>query len=102
MNQTQLEAVAAGFIQALYESVAVRTSWYAIQQSGNWAGLGALIQETLGLAVTPTMTDIAAMSAYAAPASYVAASPTSVQGEDSRVQANIIFNGAQNGGSTRA
>jgi hypothetical protein len=91
MNQIQQEAVAAGFIQALYESEEVRNSWVASQSDG-WVGLGALIQQTLGLAQTPSAADLAAMRTYSE--SYEPASPTIVQVEDDRINSICIFNGA--------
>lgn len=97
MNQTQLEAVAAGFVQALYESGAVRSSWSALAAAGNWAGVCQLIQQTLGLAQQPTLNDLAAMRTYTQ--TYVPASPTTVQDDYPSIDGGIIFNGAD--GNTR-
>jgi hypothetical protein len=91
MNQIQQIAVAAGFVQALYESDDVRDLWVASLQSTDWAGLCVLIQQTLGLAQTPSEDDLAAMRTYVA--TYTPASPTTVQGEDPRVLAAYVFNG---------
>jgi hypothetical protein len=93
MNETQRKAVAAGFIQALYEDSTVRDAWVKCRQN-DWAGLGALIQTTLGLAQTPSDDDIDAMRSYAAP-KYYCATPVDVENRDSRVEAVCVFNGAQ-------
>ncbi len=91
MNPTQQKAVAAGFIQALYEDKNVRDAWVTCMKN-KWAGLGALIQATLGLKEAPTDADIAAMRAYAADA-YYCATPDDVQQRDDRVNAVVVFNG---------
>lgn len=90
MNPTQQNAAAAGFIQALSDSAALRAQWVEIQSNG-WAGLGELIQSTLGLAVTPTAADLAAMRTYSE--NYTPASPTDLAGEVPSVNPVCIFNG---------
>jgi hypothetical protein len=91
MNQTQVKAAAAGFIQALYEDASVRSAWVKCRNN-KWAGLGELIQATLGLTQTPTNADIAAMHDYAA-SKYYCATPADVQQRDSQVEAPYVFNG---------
>ncbi len=91
MSPTQQNAAAAGFIQALYDSATLRAQWVEIQSNG-WEGLGALIQSTLGLAVTPSDADLAAMRIYSK--SYTPASPADLAGEDPSVNPVCIFNGA--------
>jgi hypothetical protein len=91
MDQTQVKAVAAGFIQALFEDVEVRNGWVTCRKH-NWDGLGALIQTTLGLKEPPVDADIEAMRAYAAD-EYFCATPDNVQAKDARVEAAYVFNG---------
>jgi hypothetical protein len=91
MNDTQLKAVAAGFIQALFEDVEVRNAWVNCMKN-NWKGLDALIQSTLGLAQLPVAADIEAMRAYAA-GEYFCATPDNVHAKDTRVEAAYVFNG---------
>jgi hypothetical protein len=91
MNQTQVIAVAAGFIQALYEDANVRKAWVTCKNN-KWAGLAKLIQATLGLTQTPTDADIAAMRNYVA-SKYYCATPADVQQRDSEVEAPYVFNG---------
>jgi hypothetical protein len=91
MNPTQCKAVAAGFIQALFEDIEVRNGWVTCMKN-NWKGLGAFIQATLGLAQTPTDADINAMREYAAD-EYFCATPDNVQAKDARVEAPYVFNG---------
>lgn len=93
MNDLQQKAAVAGFVQALAESEEARNKWLSYFQAQDWVGLRLFIQETLGLAYTPSPEDLDAMRAYANV--YTAASPSTLHEGDERIPATYVFDGAQ-------
>jgi hypothetical protein len=91
MNDIQRKAAAAGFIQALKESVDVRDQWLAYRYSYDWLGLRLFIQETLQLTQTPSPDDLEAMRNYAA--EHLQTEADAVARIDKRILPKYIFNG---------
>jgi hypothetical protein len=63
MTETQRHAVAAGFLHVLQTKPDVYAQWMKIAKD-DYAGIGKLIQDTMGLAQTPSKDDLNAMAAY--------------------------------------
>lgn len=93
MTQQQCEAVAAGFITALIDSPATRNAWVTVANARDWPGLRTLIAQTLGLAGTPTQSDLDVMRAYADTDPTMGFQTTELTLLDPRVAPAILFNG---------
>lgn len=63
MTDTQQRAVAAGFMHVLQTHADVYAQWEKIPKD-DYAAIGKLIQDTMGLAQTPSQADIHAMASY--------------------------------------
>lgn len=64
MTETQHKAVVAGFFHALKTSPDVFGEWMNTNKDDHHA-VGALVQKTLGLAATPSPSDLDAMAKHA-------------------------------------
>ena len=93
MNQTQCQAVAAGFIHALKHSPDARDEWVEVAGRSDWPALRALIGKTLALADVPTEADLAAMSAHAA--DHLIPERQALAGSDERMLPQLLFNGLE-------
>jgi hypothetical protein len=65
VTETQQHGAAAGFLHVLHTSPDVFQKWIELQK-GDYAGIGSLLQESLGLAETPTPDDLHAMTTHIA------------------------------------
>jgi hypothetical protein len=64
MNPDQIRNVATGFLNVLRNHDDVYAAWEKIASSGDYAAIGALVQNAMHLATTPTKADLDAMDAY--------------------------------------
>lgn len=63
MTEIQQRATAAGFLHALHTSPDLFKEWMGIKKD-DYAAIGKLIQKSVGLAETPSTSDIHAMASY--------------------------------------
>ena len=63
MTETQRHAVAAGFLHVLQTKPDVYAQWMKIAKD-DYAGIGKLIQDTMGLAQAPGKDDLTEMANY--------------------------------------
>lgn len=63
MTSVQHRAIAAGFLHALQTTPALFQQWNALAKDDD-AAIGALVQETCGLAAQPSKSDIESMAGY--------------------------------------
>lgn len=64
MTAQQIKNVAAGFVHVLIKHPEVYDAWVPVARSGDVAGIGKFLQETMHLQSTPTSADIEAMDSH--------------------------------------